>query len=281
MTDDGLVTEIIAGTKVPYEAILEDKNDYDSESSVESKKSAQSQDQRPAAPMPEVQQHYLAIVDAIDRLYKLSMVIRSPQLRNRSTKAETFIERDSEDRDVSADFESYAITRALHQMSNWKNTTNPANLTNDEKALATRLGKANSRRRRRFMYDQRHHHKLANIVHNVDKIAERNTPAPEVSEAIQSSGQRSGNAPKMPMNLRRALSNIKAPTFLSGTTATKYIAPPRHPSDNISTTSSSTAYSGYQMSDVSIPPAPEDKFNKELQCPYCKSTTLATMSKLV
>jgi hypothetical protein len=279
MTDDVLVTEIIDGTKFPYEAILEDKNDYDSESSFESEESSQLQDRRPATPMPEVQQHYLAIVDAIDRLYKLSMVIRSPQLRNRSTKAETFIERDSEGRDVSADFEHYAITRALHQMSKWKNTTNPDNLTDDEKALATRLGKANSRRRRKFMYDQRHHRKLANFEHNMDE--ERNIPAPEASNVIQGGGQGSNNAPKILMNLHGAFPCIKAPTLLSGTTATKYIAPPKQPSDNRSTASGSTAYSGYQMSDVSIPAAPEDKFNKEFQCPYCKSTTLATMSKFV
>lgn len=280
MTNDVLVAEIIAGTKVPYEAIPEDENDYDSESSFESEKLSESQDQRPATPIPEVQQHYLAIVDAIDRLYKLSVVIRSPQLRNRSTKAEAFIERDSEGRDVSADFEDYAITRALHQMCSWKNTTNPANLTGDEKALATRLGRANSRRRRQFMYDRSHHRKLANFEHNVDEEEERNTPAPEISEAIQS-GQEFNNAPNMPIHPHAALSTIKAPTFLSETTATKYIAPPEQPSDNRSTTSGSTAYSGYQMSDISIPAAPEDKFNKEFQCPYCKSTTLAMMSKVV
>jgi hypothetical protein len=280
MTDDVLVTEIIAGTNVPYEAIPEDRNDYDSESSFESEKSSESQDQRPATPMPEVQQHYLAIVDAIDRLYKLSMVIRSPQLRNRSTKAEAFIERDSDGRDVSADFEDYAITRALYQMCSWKNTTNPANLTGDEKALATRLGKANSRRRRQFMYDQSHHRKLANFEHNVDEEEEGNTPAPKASDAIQSS-QEFNSASKTPINPHGAFSTTKAPTFLSRTTATKYIAPPKQPSDNRSATSGSTVYSGYQMSDISIPAAPEDKFNKEFQCPYCKFTTIAMMSRSV
>jgi hypothetical protein len=280
MTDNVLVTEIIAGTKVPCGVIPEDRNDYDSESSSESEELSESQNRRPATPMPEVQQHYLAIVDAIDRLYKLSMVIRSPQLRNRSTKAEAFIERDSEGRDVSADFEHYTITRALYQMCTWKNTTDPANLTNGEKALATRLGKANSRRRRQFMYDRRHHRKLANFEHGIDEEEGRKTLATDVSEAIQGGGQEFNNVSKMPANLCGLFTSIKASTFLSGTTATRCIASPKQPSDNRSTISSSTAYSGYQMSDISIPAAPEDKFNKEFQCPYCKSTTLATTSKL-
>ena len=273
MTDDDSVTKIIAGQKLPSEASSEDKDDYDSESSFDS----ESQDEQPAAPIPEVKQHYLGIVDAIDRLYKLSMVIRSPQLRNRSTKAETFVERDSEGRDVSADFEHYAITRALHQMCTWKNKISPAELTNDEENLAIRLGKANSRRRRRFMYDQSHHRKLANFKPNFDEEGDRNIPAPERSKAIEGRSQEHNNPSNVLLNMHGTISSTKAFTILSDTTATKYVPPPYQIPDNQSATSSSTTYSGYQMSDVSIPVAPEDSFNKEFQCPYCKYIALGTI----
>ena len=191
-------------------------------------------------------------------------------MKNHPTKAEIYIERDSEGRDISAEFEQYAITRALYQMCTWKNKNDPVNLTNDEKALATRLGKANSRRRRQFMYDQRHHLKLASLEPNAEEEEDLNIQALNFSKMSQDPEKGVSNVPPGFANSRDTFSSVKYPTILSETTATKYTAPPQQLQDNRSTTSGSTSYSGYQMSDISIPAAPQDKLQKEFECPYCK-----------
>jgi hypothetical protein len=243
--------------------------------------SSEPQDRQLVTPVPDGQQYYLDIVDLIDRLYKLSMVIRNPQLRNRSTKAEAFIERDDEGRDVSKDFELYAITRALHQMCTWKNVENPDHLTEADKRLATGLGKANSRRRRQFIYDQKHHRKLSKLALSVDAEQERTNLAPIAPIDFTGHPVRDqvfNDTPQMLLEQHGSFPGHKAPTLLSATTATAYIAPRKPLSDSGSTFSASTAYSGYQMSDISIPAAPEDKFNKDFECPYCEYPIILSVS---
>lgn len=204
------------------------------------------------------------IVDIIDKLYKLSIVIRNPQLRNRTIKAEAFIGRDSESREISERFEQYAVIRARHQLCSWKNKTT---LTKAEDQLAVRLGKANSRRRIQFMYDQRHYQKLAVFEYDDD---DKIKPTPLIKEGTQVISIGIDNVPKTLERRLEKLSVSEAPTLLSGTTASKYIPPSEETFDTRSTISGSTTHSGYQMSDISIPEAPGDDLNKDFQCPYCK-----------
>ncbi|TEY52510.1 hypothetical protein BOTCAL_0257g00030 [Botryotinia calthae] len=239
-------------------------NDDESDSSSNSNES-----EEPSSPLPAVQQFYLLIVDVIDRLYRLSVLIRSPQLQNRSTKAENFVEKDEDGRDLTAEFEAYAIVRAKHQMRAWKNITSEMGLEKDDEDLAIRIGKANSRRRRQFMYDQRHRRKFVSI----EKDAEEEEHNEESPQHIGPAENRSTLIPKsseIPASIFKSFAGSAIAAILSETTATELGQKFEGISDNSSTASSSSTYSGYQMSHVSIPEAPEIEFGKGFQCPYCK-----------
>ena len=218
-----------------------------------------SQDELPALATTELQDRYLAIVETIDRLYKQSIAIRSPALRNKTSKAASFIERDEDGEDASARFEAYVIERI-------KKTYPEA-----ASFLAARLGRAVSQRRRQFMYEKSRR-KRQSISLIPPEIAALPSP-PQEESAVNSKS--SDSRLTSTTSSYEGVMHLPAPsTVITGRasdyTATTFEAPDDDSDHGRSFVSTSTSSTEVNEIDIEIPPPPEGRVaGKDFECPYC------------
>jgi hypothetical protein len=200
-----------------------------------------------------VQECYVDIVEIIDRLYRLSIAIRSPSIRTATSKALSYIERDELGNDISLLFEQYTLQRIRFRYSQL------------EPRLAERVGKSISRRRRLFMYRRRHREKLQ--VVEEDLLRERGLTSRHIisnPNAIPQSeiNESSLIQPSMPP------ATLNPRSIFSQTTATEYVAGVEI-TPEASSIAPTSVVSGVSMeSDFCIPPIVSAD-EKDFECPYC------------
>jgi hypothetical protein len=116
-----------------------------------------------------------AVQDLVDRLHRLSALIRKSAVRDRNSKAANFVERDEDGNDLSATFESNAL-RIIRQF-----------YPNASETLCRRLGESVSLRRKRILYNRRHQVKLARRVPVPDQaiVALENPHAPLLPRTVE------------------------------------------------------------------------------------------------
>jgi hypothetical protein len=210
----------------------------------------------------ELQERYLAVVDVVDRLYKLSIVIQSPSLRNKFLKAATYVEWDEENGvNLSSEFEHFAMTQVKRLCPN---------APEESGFLLERLGKAISQRRRQFMYRRTHRLKLVNVELSTGPHQAAGPQNKEESpKSCLSHGDHASFVQSSMVGLPKHTPSRIAPTFLSQTTATRY-DPGVTPSADTRSTVSTSTFRSAQNSEICVPPAPgKVKADKPFECPYC------------
>ena len=128
-----------------------------------------------------------AVGDVVDRLIQVASTIRNPTTRSAQGRRDVYGMIDPEFRAIVIprliDFESNRVLDLLLQMrrdltEDPENDTTEIILTDDDKALATRIGTANSRRRQQFMHWQRRQDRSISALATLGEHEPRSTPKP-------------------------------------------------------------------------------------------------------
>ncbi|KAF2012654.1 hypothetical protein BU24DRAFT_395691 [Aaosphaeria arxii CBS 175.79] len=265
---------VVSGSRLPYEQQVasaepdedEDQDDFFSEDEDEEGDDSNN----PTPPMTELEQRFLDVVDIIDNLYKLSVRIRQPTLRNRSLKAASYRPKDPE---TGVDIlEQYAQWDLLHTRelitSLREGRTSQVQIEND--ALVDHLSFAVTLRRRQFKYWKRHRDKLAVPVmhetpaHNITPVVDR----PDIP-LQQDSAQPKIENPAITA-LKPTSSEKTGRTLLSGTEVTQHHQSLDEIIDSKSVTSYATTVRDLTGRGIELPPPPKSAHgDKDFECPYC------------
>lgn len=231
--------------------------------------------------MSELEQRFLTIVDALDNLYKLSRMIRTPALHTRFLKAASYKKVDREtgiDLIAQLKVADYAfITEAVLSLRRENGVPKPM-VSLEDAHMIKRYAGAITKRRQQFLYWKRHRDKLG--VHARTEDFEVSTViAPETVIARPIEVGQDLQVPALPprvelnkqirINVPVAESSIGR-TDLTATTATIFI-----PTDNFSeagqtTTSFATTARGMDGTKIELPALPKSATpGKDFECQYC------------
>ena len=225
----------------------------------------------------EVETILKAVVDIIDRLYKLATKIRNPKMRLTASKVVTF-KRVDEDTgiDLIQEF-SKADTRHIEELF-WDYRLNdlkdaeleseerkdrarrPRELTETDHVMISRLVRANTCRRQQFGYWSRHRSK--NTKETARALETRDRPGERIDES------------RLMAERKTPVTGQSSKTISRPSTAT-YLHDPRTIgiNDNESTVSTRTFVPNAQRvqdEQVNVPQPPESlKGTKHILCPYC------------
>ncbi len=202
----------------------------------------------------EIQELYLAIVAAVTSLLKASALIRRPVPRDRYAKSNN----------LSPFDHSYDIQHAGHKFPKTNKQT---------PWLIERLGKANTKRRQYFRYQELHHEKLSKELKSNQTAEYEENPAPN-TKTVQFGKTKPATVD---------LSQTSTPTTTMNTEATEYTGKDElnlneeFDADQ-SVTSFATSVVDDNDNDLTIPKPPDDASDgAPFECPYC--FTIQTMKK--
>jgi hypothetical protein len=198
---------------------------------------------------------------AIDRLYRLSLMIRQPSRSVQNEKAELFIMRDDEGNSINDTFAVYARHIVDHQFPD------------APEYLRTRLSNGIVTRRKRFLYRQSHQRKLSNAGVHADREQD------ETTETLTAGGADSTvRALRMKEELpSRNFQDLDLVLRIPAPSHTSASAIPQQPlplstvlEDAKSSQSTAFTASPSVSTPVEIPRAPKPAAgSKEFECPYC------------
>ncbi len=205
------------------------------------------------------EQRMHGLEQTIDRLYRLSVVIRRPSIVSQNEKAAKFVMRDDEGNEV--DFEPYALKRITHQ------------LPEAPPYLLRRLAKAITERRRLFLYRRSHQRKLGS--RSFSDSAENAPPVPSPSHEEESTivGVHTVIT-SSPTKIRAGDTYLKPLISKTSATSASIFPHSQFRAEAVFESSSrvSTAFqsSVEERSSVQVPdPPPVNPGSKEFGCPYC------------
>lgn len=199
------------------------------------------------------------IEETIDRLYRLSWIIRTPISAAQNAKAASFLMIDDDGKDYELTFEEYAA-RVVQSRC-------PAT----SRELIQKLAKSITIRRKRFLYRRSHQAKLDSRSPDAQATGvTRGVQRPTTSATIRNASQ--GPHSRATPSSSHQISNFKgiAP---SATSASKF-SHTRFLQDAVfgtRSTVSTVLYSPNDVDDAFQPPPPPNiaKGSKEFECPYC------------
>ncbi|KAH0545417.1 hypothetical protein FGG08_000558 [Glutinoglossum americanum] len=199
-------------------------------------------------PTTEIQQLFLAIVETITSLLKLSITIRNPAPRDRHAKSASFSPYD--DRyDIGHVWQKFPHARK----SSW---------------LIDRLGKANSRRRLYLRYREKHREKLSKEPKSLG-----NAKIGAKTEVVQGDGADRLTQRQSSREAKSRATNPTATTTLVQTIASSLYNPDKveeNSDADQSVTSYATSIGEGDNTTIRVPPPPEASADEmPFECPYC------------
>jgi hypothetical protein len=199
-----------------------------------------------------------AVQDLVDRLHRLSALIRKSAVRDRNSKAASFVERDEDGNDLSAAFESnvFHIIRQFYPEACEK--------------LCRRLGESVSLRRKRVLYNRSHQVKLARRVPVPDQatVAPENLHAPLLPRKLETS---------TPQEISMAIETLLEEPVIAmsvGPSETAASLPDSDAQSTIAPSRASSASTRSMLQDQRLrySRAPKINFSMgEASCPYCSA----------
>ncbi|KAF2115388.1 hypothetical protein BDV96DRAFT_687329 [Lophiotrema nucula] len=197
----------------------------------------------------------------IDRLYRLSFMIRQPSVAGQNVKADRFVLVDEEGNDIGKTFVlNFALPLVNHRFTNASST------------LRTKLAEGIALRRKRFLYRQRHQMKLkvASTTNTMDKASD-NGPTIQIEPTVRAAEDNSNGRYALPVDANFQMRDRPAPSQTSASAITKRILPLSTALEDQKSNHSST-FTNVSVSSVplEIPPPPKcSPGTKEFECPYC------------
>ncbi|KIX10281.1 uncharacterized protein Z518_01363 [Rhinocladiella mackenziei CBS 650.93] len=210
------------------------------------------------------EQRLQVIERTIDRLYRLSKLIRQPSILSHNPKAENFPITDDEDNNIDEQFRKFAVECVAHKFPDVS------------KELKERLGNGIVTRRKRFLYRQKHQRKLSTRTIMADsKQEQQKGPVPKGDGQSTIRGTRavlesSNQAMKGPKGTLGGAA-LPSQTSASGMARTSiHIDMTENDEEsNQSTTFTNTPVDpGGTTTFIPDPPKPTPG-SKEFECPYC------------
>ena len=206
------------------------------------------------------EQRMHGVEQTIDRLYRLSVIIRRPSTISQNLKATNFAIKDDEGNEVDAQFQDYALKRATHQF------------LQAPPYLLTRLAAVITLRRRRFLYRHRHQKKLRSQPFR--GLHER-SPSPPSLSGDRGSTIVGASTVRLSPEVKHGTDNRYLKPLISQTSATSASFFPLDRARVMSLGMSSAVSTALQTpldqgSCVQVPDAPQvSPGSKEFECPYC------------
>lgn len=199
-----------------------------------------------------------AVQDLIDRLHRLSALIRKSAVRDRNSKADNFVERDEDGNDLSIPFESNAI-RIIRQR-----------YPDASEILCRRLGKSVSLRRKRVLYNRRHQVKLAKKVPIPDQaiVGPENPYVPLPPLIVDKSTLEEISGATEPLPEEPVIAKSVRPSETAAS------VPDSDVQSTIAPSRASSASTGSMLQDQKLkyPRAPKiDFLMNKASCPYCSA----------
>lgn len=144
--------DVISEKRLPYE---QQAKPDDSDEDYDGFYSEDEDDSDPGTPKTELEQRFYEIVDIVDNLYKLSVRIRTPTLRNRSSKAASYRPKDPETGvEILEQYAQYDLEHTRELIQSLRAQVAGVQKSEDD-FLIPRLSKAVTLRRRQFKYWRR------------------------------------------------------------------------------------------------------------------------------
>ena len=202
----------------------------------------------------EIQQLFLAVVEAITSLFKLSIAIRNPAPKDRYAKAASIAPYDDKP-DISHVWEKFPYARRIP----W---------------LIDRLGKAIMRRRQFFRYREKHREKLGKELGQLER---KNDTFKTTDRVEITSGTVQGSSTYIE-------SYISGTTQSTQTMASTYVTKDQNTAEILaekpeSVTSYATSVNEDNQGTMAVPPPPKESANgAPFECPYCY--TIQTVNNL-
>jgi hypothetical protein len=244
--------EIASGRSSLDESQHDQILDQNEESSTSSESSSSEEADVALPNRSEIQECYTDIVEIVDKLYRMSIAIRSPSVRTATSKALSYIERNEIGNDIFNLFEDYTFKRIRAQYPDLS------------ESLVLRLAQSISRRRRMFMYRRKHRKKLEVVEEEIVRIHDQPTPSHIPTRVDPGSSQ--GN---IAIHLAKPAPSLLSKSILSQTTATDYVPRTLAASEVASSTAfTSVASDVLGKNEISIPPVSTTD-DKDFECPYC------------
>lgn len=268
---------VVTGARLPYEEQAKfaqsqsgDEKDSDDDDFFSEDEDEDEEDSNAPAPSTELEQRFQDVVDINDNLYRHSVRIRRPTLRNRSLKAASYRPKDPES---GIDLlEQYATFDLLHtrELVGSLRTPHVAEMDVENDLLVDRLSQAITLRRRQFKYWKRHRDKLSVSTLLEDReiaFLERPELPPRNHTIDVVEAHPETLAVITP---RGAVSEKTNKTMLSGTEATFHHEALDDLVDLVSVTSYATTVRDLSGRGIELPPPPRvADGDKDFECPYC------------
>ena len=203
------------------------------------------------------ERHLQEVERTIDRLYRLSVLMRQPSITNQNSKAEKFIITDEEGNDINESFADFSLQILTHRFPE------------APKQLRQRLARGVTVRRRRFQYRSSHQRKLSareSVMpsENLRDTSEIDSTVRSFGDLVQSPIQEHGHQPRRSPNQR-------LPSQTSASAMTRRPIPiEKITEDDASKQSTVFTMAFTQDTPVWIPGPPKPApGSKEFECPYC------------
>jgi len=202
-------------------------------------------------------QHLSGIEETIDRLYRLSSLIRTPSTASQNAKAASFQILDDDGDDGESNLEQYACQVVKHRCPH------------ASEGLVSKMAKTIVMRRKRFLYRRHHQSKLSFSSSNVRPVVSTEQSHKASSVTRMPLGDKLLPANSSPIEQRTRIG--KGPP--SATTASMFPAGRFQPDAVFATKSviSTAIFAPDESADaVQVPPPPRIPLGKkEFECPYC------------
>jgi hypothetical protein len=197
-----------------------------------------------------------AVEETLDRLFRLSAMIRKAAIHNRHAKAATFVEFDADGGNLTTVFKSLATQIVKHVFPH----------ANED--LRERLAETISLRQRQFAYSRRHHRdkyamKDVNIPSNKPTAEPLNIMGPRLLQLNSRGSIIEGTSRK-----RKFGTLSEVPTQSSASAVDPTLTPKQFPTSTPSV--SSAGRTKIEVNKFVLPRPPEIRHgSKEFECPFC------------
>ena len=199
---------------------------------------------------------------AIDRLYRLSLIIRQPSRSSQNEKAERFIMTDDEGNDIDKSFADFACHLVAHRFPDAPHF------------LRNKLSHGIVIRRKRFLYRQSHQRKLSgasSMREETRQIKPKADRDDEVESTVRGFNLADGLPSRGASTPEHPIQTAPAPSQTSASAIAKQPLPLQTALEDVQSDHSTLFTAIHSVNaPVEIPAAPKPAAgSKEFECPYC------------